>query len=293
MQFFPASFRRELCARLALLVLLAAVGLRAQQQPVAAPPPSVEPVLPAPPTLPAPATPKEEGAPTNDPTKYPIDKRILGVLPNYRTANEADVYAPISNRRKLWIATKDSTDGPIFANAFVLAVIAQANGTHPSFGQGIEGFGHRYFTGLGDQLIGNYLTEGVFPVLLHEDPRYFRRGRGSKWGRTWYAATRIFVTKSDSGKTMFNFAEVLGNATAAGIANAYYPDERGVLDNFQRLWTQLATDAVSQVLKEFWPDIKHHYHERHIRKEERIMLSVGAPVSNTSSSGTSLSSSGH
>jgi hypothetical protein len=209
--------------------------------------------------LPTPEKPAQPG-------ELPIDKRIFGVLPNYRSANESATYSPITNRRKLWIATKDSTDGPIFLNALFLASIAQGDDSHPAFGQGTIGFGHRYATGLADQLIGNYLTEGIFPVLLREDPRYFRRGHGSKWRRTWYAASRIFVTKNDSGRSMFNFAEFLGNATAAGIGNAYYPGERTLLDNVQRFWTQLATDSISQVLKEFWPDIKRRYKERHLRQ---------------------------
>jgi hypothetical protein len=41
------------------------------------------------------------------------------------------------------------------------------------------------------------------------------------------------------------------------ISNAYYPDDRTPLDNGTKLLMQVGTDAVSQVLKEFWPDIKH------------------------------------
>ena len=55
----------------------------------------------------------------------------------------------------------------------------------------------------------------------------------------------------------FNYSEWLGNASAVAISNAYYPDSRTVLDNGTKLLMQVGTDAVSQVLKEFWPDIKH------------------------------------
>jgi hypothetical protein len=236
--------------------------LPASAQPAPAPAVPVQSTSPAvpPPSL---GTPPKLQPGQLAPGQLPVDKRIFGVLPNYRTANESAVYSPISKKRKLYIATKDSTDAPIFANAAVLSLIAQADNSHPGFGQGTIGYGQRYGTALADQLIGNYLTEGVMPVLLHEDPRYFRRGHGSKWSRIGYATSRIFVTKTDTGATTFNFSEVIGNGIAAGIANAYYPQERSVLDNVQRLWTQLATDAVSQVLKEFWPDIKRHYHNKH------------------------------
>lgn len=47
---------------------------------------------------------------TNPP---PPDKRIFGVLPNYRTANETAVYTPITTKQKLTIAAKDSFDYPL------------------------------------------------------------------------------------------------------------------------------------------------------------------------------------
>jgi hypothetical protein len=111
--------------------------------------------------------------------------------------------------------------------------------------------------------MGNMLTEGALPVLLHEDPRYFRRGTGTKKARMWYSATRIFVTRTDSGSNRINISELLGNSIAVGVSNAYYPDSRDLSDNLQKLGLQLGTDAFSNVLKEFWPDIKHRFFEKH------------------------------
>jgi hypothetical protein len=54
----------------------------------------------------------------------------------------------------------------------------------------------------------------------------------------------------------FNFAEWGGNATAAAISNIYYKDGRTWEDNVERLVVQCGTDALSNVLKEFWPDVK-------------------------------------
>jgi hypothetical protein len=185
------------------------------------------------------------------------DKRIFGVLPNYRTANESAVYTPITAKRKFTIAAKDSFDYPLLGLSAFIAGYGQLDNSHPEFGQGFAGYGRRVGTAYADQAIGNMMTEGIFPSMLHEDPRYFRRGYGSKWSRTFYAATRVFVTKTDSGGTRFNFSEVLGNAAGTAISNAYYPDSRDVDDNVEKLASQIGIDAVSQVLKEFWPDIKH------------------------------------
>ena len=192
------------------------------------------------------------------------DKRILGVLPNYRTAEDHGPYQPITSRQKLRIAYKDSFDWPGLVLSAAFAGLYQLEDSNPDFGQGLKGYGHRYATAFGDQVIGNILAEGILPSLLHEDPRYFRRVSGSKKSRAGYALTRIFVTRTDAGKNRLNFSEIVGNSSAVAISNLYYPQSRNFNDNVQKLGVQLSTDAFSNVLKEFWPDIKHHYfHKKH------------------------------
>jgi hypothetical protein len=230
---------------------LAAFGQGSSAPAPASDPPTVSSSQPQPPSQLQPGQ--------TDATLPPPDKRIFGVLPNYRTANATAVYMPITPKQKLTIAAKDSFDYPLLGLAAVLAGEQQWANTNPSFGQGWAGYGRRVGVEYADQAIGNMMTEGFFPIMLHEDPRYFRRGYGPFWSRTWYAATRIFVTKTDAGGTRFNFSEILGNAAGTAISNAYTPDQRDVGDNVQTWWTQIGIDSASQVLKEFWPDIKHKF----------------------------------
>jgi hypothetical protein len=201
-------------------------------------------------------------APQNPP---PIDKRIFGVLPNYRTAQLSGEYHPITAKQKLTIALKDSFDYPLYFVGAAYAGLYQLDDSHPQFGQGVKGYAKRFGTSYCDQVTGNMLTEGFMPILFKEDPRYFRigSGGGTKWHRTGYALTRIFVTRTDAGGKSFNFAEIIGNGMAAGIGLAYYSDDRDFPDYLQNWGTELATDAISQVLKEFWPDIKKKLFKRH------------------------------
>jgi hypothetical protein len=186
----------------------------------------------------------------------PGGKRVFGVLPNYRTADASLEGTVLPARQKFKIAAKDSFDYPLVLLSGALAGLSQLTDEQPSFGQGLKGYAHRLVTNYADQAMGNMFTEGLFPAMLHEDPRYFRRGTGGAWGRAWYAASRVFVTHKDSGGLRFNYSEWVGNASAVAISNAYYPDNRNALDNSTKLLQQVGTDAVSQVLKEFWPDIK-------------------------------------
>jgi len=186
------------------------------------------------------------------------DKRVFGVFPNYRTADGTVPFQPITARQKFTIGLKDSFDWPVFPVAGAFAALYQLENQNPSFGQGMAGYSRRYGTALGDQIIGNMMTESIMPTIFHEDPRYFRIGSsgGSPLHRAAYAVSRIFVTRTDRGTLSFNFPEWVGNASAVAISNAYYPDTRTASDNIERLGIACATDAFSQVMKEFWPDVK-------------------------------------
>lgn len=203
-------------------------------------------------------------APVQPVVQAPEDKRIFGVLPNNRTTESSIPFHSITAKQKMTIAYKDSFDWPVYPTAALFATLYQLENQNPSFGQGMAGYAKRFATAYGDQMIGNMMTEGIVPSVLHEDPRYFRLGEGSKKSRLWYALTRIVVDKKDSGRTSFNFSEWGGNALATAISNAYYPDGRDVKDNLQKWFIACGTDAFSNVLKEFWPDVKkklHHNHE--------------------------------
>jgi hypothetical protein len=184
------------------------------------------------------------------------DKRIFGVLPNYRTAESSDPFRPISMAQKFTIATKDTFDYPSYGLAAAFAGLSQLQNDNPSFGQGLKGYAQRYGSAVADQDLGNYMTEAIMPSLLREDPRYFRRGHGSFFGRLAYAASRVAVTRTDAGNTRFNTSEFLGNGIVASIGNLYYPDDTGLRYTAQRMFTQIGTDAFDNILKEFWPDVK-------------------------------------
>jgi hypothetical protein len=260
-------FNKVACSGAAALMIAALATCAFGQQPTPDAAPAANPTpaadsAPAAVQSPAPDAAKPivaPGTPAAE-TVEPIDKRILGVLPNYRTVQDTGHVEPITAKRKLWIASKDSFDYPIWFLAAVFAGYYQLLNSNPEFGQGLKGYFHRYGTAFVDQSFGNMMTEGFMPCLLHEDPRYFRSGVGPKWHRAWYAATRVFVTHTDAGTTRFNYSEWLGNSIAVAFSNAYYPATRDVGDNVEKLILQVGTDSASNVLKEFWPDVKRKLH---------------------------------
>jgi len=144
----------------------------------------------------------------------------------------------------------------IFAQTFLISGLAQLTDSNPSFGQGSQGYAKRFGTTYGDFATENMMTEGLFPALLNQDPPDFRRRGGALRSRLAYAMSRLFITRSDSGKSQFNFSEIGGAAAFIAISSAYYPDGRTVGNNMGRYAVQLGFDAASNVLKEFCSDLK-------------------------------------
>jgi hypothetical protein len=190
------------------------------------------------------------------------DKRILGIIPNARSSPDLLHYKPLTITQKFKIASDDSFDRGTVVLAMVFAGQSQLTNANPSFGQGIAGYSRYAATSYADFAVGNMMTEGVFPSLLHQDPRYFRRGTGSGWSRLGGAVKQIFWTRTDSGGSQFNFSEFGGNAAAVAISNAYYPDNRNAGDAVSKLGTQIGVDMAANILKEFGPDISRHFHRK-------------------------------
>lgn len=185
------------------------------------------------------------------------DKRAFGVIPNYKTVEPGMKSDDMTVRDKFNIAAKDTFDYPIFFVTGALAGISHLQNQNSDFGQGGKGYAHRYVTGYADQAITTMMTEAVGPSIFHHDLRYYRKAEGSTMSRLGYTLSRILVTRTDSGGKSINYSEFFANGAAAGIANAYYPGSRTLSDNATRFATFIGTDAMGNVLKEFWPDIKH------------------------------------
>ena len=193
-----------------------------------------------------------------------VNDRILEVMPNYGTVEKASTLPPLSTGQKYQLATASVRDYFTFPFIGALAAIDQANNSPASWGQGWGAYGKRYGASFADNGIGTFMTVAIFPSLLHEDPRYYQLGHGSVTHRTFYSLGRLFWTRTDSGSMHFNYSESFGNATAAGLSNIYHaPEDRTWGRNLGTLGMLDMWDGVSNLMKEFWPDIRRKVFKKH------------------------------
>jgi len=198
----------------------------------------------------------------NDPNN-PKNDRIFLVIPNYGTVEHPTANVPpLTVKQKFKTGAEDAFDTYSIPLAGIVAAISQAKNDDPAWGQGWGAYGKRYAATYADTVIGSFLTTGVYPSLLHQDPRYFRKGTGGFRNRSWYALTKLFVTRTDAGKPQFNYSGFVGNATAAAISLTYHTKQERNFSSFAGDYaTQIAIDAFANQLKEFWPDIRHKFHK--------------------------------
>lgn len=259
------------------IAILFCLPLAAQQTETPSPAPSTQPAQSAPPapnTQPTkkadtPDAPEGTTQPRQGKTKLEqetgtINDRILTVMPNYGTVENAHTLPPISTRQKYRLATAGVFDYFTFPFIGALAAIDQANNSPESWGQGWGAYGKRYGASFADNGIGTYMTTAIFPSALHEDPRYYWLGHGSIPHRTFYSLGRLFVARTDDGRSRFNYSELIGNAVAAGISNTYHaPEDRTLGRNLGTYGMLDMWDGVSNLMKEFWPDIHRKMQHKH------------------------------
>jgi len=154
-----------------------------------------------------------------------------------------------------------------FASAGFQAVWADATGRWPHYGAGAQGLAKRFGATLADTESRRFIQTFALSTVLHQDPRYFPSNKRSFIARGWYALTRVAVTKNDNGYGTFNSSEFLGALFTSSLQNAYYPrPDRTLGDTLNRFAGALSSDAISDLLREFTPDMKRLF-RKHAPKE--------------------------
>lgn len=190
-------------------------------------------------------------------------QRMLGVIPNFGTTSRHNA-PPLSPEAKFHLFYKSAFDPVELSVVGVQAGISQAEDEFPEYGQGAAGFGKRYGSTLADEVSSSFFANYFYPVLLKEDPRYFRLGEGSIKRRLGYALLQEVYCRTDKGGRSFAWENVLGAFSSGGLSNLYYPEaERGFGLTMSRSAISIGYGSLGGLVDEFYPDISHWLFHRH------------------------------
>jgi hypothetical protein len=248
------------------------------------------------PAPPAPAT-QDQTQKSEDQVKKEEKQRIMGVVPNFNVSYSADV-PPLTPSQKMRLAFRSAIDpfqflaagldagysmetdsfGPQYTtvtNSAGKKVTTRQEG----YGQGVEGFAKYFGASYADNFDGTIIGNALLPILLKEDPRYFRKGTGTVTRRILYSISTTVWCKRDNGTWGPNYANVIGNLAAGGISNLYYPSfDRGAGLTFNRGFQVTAEGTIGALTNEFLPDLTKHFLHRDVSGQKVDVTSGQTPT---------------
>jgi hypothetical protein len=186
-------------------------------------------------------------------------------------------YTPLSSRCKFNLFLKQTHSPYTFVSAGFQATWAQAMGQWPHYGGGTQGWAKRFGATLADTESRRFIQTYALSTILHQDPRYFPSRKRTLIARVWYSTTRVVITRNDNGNSVFNTSEFLGVLLSSALQNAYYPrHDRTFGDTMNRFGGALSSDAITDLLREFAPDMKHlfrkHAPKKILKIEEKLPI---------------------
>jgi len=191
-------------------------------------------------------------------------KRVLGIVPNFRTVSADIKLPPMSPKDKLLIAGKDTFDYSALFVAGIQAGIAMNSKSYPEFHQGAAGYARYYWHTLADTTSENFFVGGLGPIVFKQDNRFYTLGHGSFRKRSWYAITRVVVSRKDDGDPTFNFSEVIGSGASAGLSTLWYPKQYQTWTKVGQKWlTSDIIDGFNFWWKEWWPTANKYVFHTH------------------------------
>lgn len=184
-------------------------------------------------------------------------QRVFGVLPTFNTTYLGADTVSMTAKQKFGLAFRSAVDPMAFGVAAIIAGAGELDGENSGFPWGPKGYFERAGAAYLDSFDGAMIGNAILPSILHQDPRYFRMGHGTKTRRLFYALGTTFLCKHDkTGKWEPNYSNFGGNIAAGAISNLYYPSgDGGIGLTITNGMIVSAEGAFASVLNEFWPDI--------------------------------------
>lgn len=178
-------------------------------------------------------------------------QRVLSFIPNMYVVYEPHP-EPLTARMKFHLAYKSLTNPFFFGRTAAWAGVQQARDNPSEWHQGAKGYGKRLGAGFVDGVSGSLISDAILPSLLHQDPRYFYQGSGTKKSRALHAMLAPVICKGDNGAWQPNYSQWGGSLIGYSISTAYYPSsDRTAGHVLQTFGIDMGLHVVGSLAQEF------------------------------------------
>ena len=212
-----------------------------------------------------------------DPNRYgQVPKPCTELIYPYQRFLTTDIVIPLTWRQKGYTALHNFTDPANFGTILGISAITIGSDSHSAYGPGMEGFGKLVGVTFSQDAIGQFFGVFAIPVIVHQDPRYLRMPHARLKKRILYSVSRTFVSRSDSGRTIPNYATLFTYPIGAELGNLYVPGiQTDGASTVTRILTGYALDPANNLLTEFLPDVASRVHVR-IIFVQRILNNIAS-----------------
>jgi hypothetical protein len=205
-----------------------------------------------------------------------VPKPCSNLVYPYQKFLGTNIVIPLTWQEKGYLALNNLADPANFGTIVGISAISVAADSHSAYGPGLKGFGKSVGISYVQDVSSQFFRGFTFPILFHQDPRYFRMPNAPLTKRIIYSVSRTVVSRHDDGRTMPNYSVLLDYPLEAVLANQYVPGVHTDLSStVTRIATGYALDPVNNLLDEFLPDVASHVHVR-IIFVQRILNNIAS-----------------
>ena len=205
-----------------------------------------------------------------------VPKPCTELIYPYQRFLTTDIIIPLTWQQKGYSALHNLADPFNFATILGISAITIGTDSHSAYGPGLKGFGKIAGVSLLQDATGQFFGVFAIPALVHQDPRYFRMPHATIPKRILYSISRTFVSRSDDGRSIPNYATLLTYPIGAEIDNLYVPGiHPDGASTAARILTGYGLDPANNLLTEFLPDVASRVHVR-IIFVQRILNNIAS-----------------
>lgn len=162
---------------------------------------------------------------------------------------------PLTPKQKVGRTLRNMIAPQTIANRAIIAGWSHWTRDPEEWGGNPDAYGKRFANRMGITAVRESIQLGA-DVAFGLDPRYDRCDCTGFVSRSTHAWRRILVARKDNGSETIGVATLAGAYVTPFITDQWYPDR---LNTWQNKWTSgsqsLAMRGVTNMLREFWPDV--------------------------------------